>query len=219
MLSLPFHPNTPAKTETGSVLTSSNSLLYSALHAKSDELCVSDYLDGDDNALAHLVERYLQDVYRFALGLTKNSQAADDITQESFIKAWKHIRRYRRGSNFRTWLFAIARNTAIDWLRHKKELPLSSFESVENPGGIIESIADAAPLPDELLAHAENTVFVQALLETLDPRYKDVLTLRYTSNYTFEEIGEVLKRPLHTVKSQHRRALAMLRRALQAYPA
>ena len=83
---------------------------------------------------------------------------------------------------------------------------------------LVETLTDKQPLPDELIAQAENTVFVQALLAQLDPQYREVLTLRYSSNLTFKEIGEIVRRPLHTVKSQHRRALAALRRALQTRP-
>lgn len=181
---------------------------------RNDGELIADYLEGDESALAALVDRYLDDIYNFSLRLTNNSQAAEDVTQESFIRAWKHIRSFVPGKSFRAWLFTIARNAAIDWLRQKKEVPLSSFEGVENSQSVMESIVDNELLPDELLERAGNAAFVQRLLEELDPRYRDVLSLRYTSNYTFAEIGKILKRPLHTVKSQHRRALAMLRRAI-----
>jgi len=185
---------------------------------KDDGQLISAYLEGDESALAFLVDTYLKNVYNFAFQLTRDRQAAEDITQESFIKAWKHIRRYREGSNFQTWLFAITRNTAIDWLRQKKEVTLSSFENEQGVNILVETLADKEPLPDELIAQAEDTVFVQALLTQLDPQYREVLTLRYSSNLTFKEIGEIVQRPLHTVKSQHRRALAALRRSLRAQP-
>ena len=96
---------------------------------KDDEQFISAYLEGDESALAFLVDKYLKNVYNFAFQLTKDRQAADDITQESFIKAWKYIRRYRHGSSFKTWLSAITRNTAIDWLRSRKELAFSIFDN------------------------------------------------------------------------------------------
>lgn len=178
---------------------------------KTDEQLISEYLEGDENALDFLVKRYLKDVYNFAFRLTSDSEAARDIAQESFIKAWKHIRRYRNGSSFRAWIFAITRNTAIDWLRKKKDLAFSTFQNEEGENKLIETFVDSGPLPDELIARAENSFFVQSLLEELNPRYKEVIKLRYENNLTFEEIGKILKRPLHTVKSQHRRALVFLR--------
>ncbi|OGG74267.1 hypothetical protein A3A37_03025 [Candidatus Kaiserbacteria bacterium RIFCSPLOWO2_01_FULL_52_36] len=186
---------------------------------KEDGQLISEYLEGDEKALSFLVNRYLKDVYSLAFKLTGNLQAAEDITQNSFIKAWKHIRRYRQESSFRTWIFSITRNTAIDWLRQKKDVPFSSFENELGENKLVESLADTQLLPNELIMQAEDTAFVQNLLVQLNPRYKEVLTLRYESNLTFEEIGKILGRPLHTVKSQHRRALVYLRRLLEVKPA
>ena len=173
---------------------------------------ISAYLEGDEKALGVLVDRYLKDVYNFAFKLTGDLHASEDIAQDSFVKAWKNIRKYRQGSNFLTWLFAITRNTAIDWLRTKKELAFSSFENELGENRFAETLADSELLPDELLARAEDKNYVEALLAELNPIYREVLTLRYSSNLTFEEIGEILRKPLHTVKSQHRRALIALRR-------
>lgn len=184
----------------------------------SDEQLISDYLDGDQKALEILADRYLVDAYNFSLKLVNNEEAASDITQEAFIKAWKNIRGFKQGSTFRTWLFAITRNVSIDWLRKRKEVVFSAFENSQGENMFIETLADNNLLPDQLLAKAEDDRFVQLLLEELDPLYRDVLKLRYTSNMTFEEIGEILKRPLHTVKSQHRRAIIALRRSLQIRP-
>lgn len=186
---------------------------------KSDEQLISDYLEGDEKSLGVLVDRYLVNIYNFAYKLVNDRQAADDITQESFIKAWKNIRKYRQGSNFQNWLLTLTRNTAIDWLRKRKDLSFSTFENEKNVNIFAETLADEELSPLELLTRAEDTIFVQALLNELNPIYRDVLTLRYSSDFTFEEIGELLKRPLHTVKSQHRRALVALRRLLEAQPA
>jgi len=184
-----------------------------------DDALISDYLEGDEQALSILVDRYLSDVYRFALSLTHNPHAAEDIAQESFIKAWKNIRRFIPGNSFRTWLFAITRNTSIDWLRQKKEIALSSFENGQGVNPVVETLADGQPLPSELIMKAEDAVHVRTLLSTLNPEYREVLELRYSGNLTFAEMGAILKRPLHTVKSQHRRAIAALRRILEAEPA
>jgi RNA polymerase sigma-70 factor (ECF subfamily) len=188
------------------------------MHSTDDHL-ISDYLEGDEQALAALVDRHLPAVYNFAFSLTHDAQTAEDVAQEAFVKAWKNIRRFIPTKNFQTWLFSIARNTAIDMLRKKKEVPFSSFENeaAENP--FVAALADNSPSPRELLEKAEDAAYAQALLEGLGPLYRDVLKLRYESNLTFAEIGEILKRPLHTVKSQHRRALASLQRALATKPA
>ncbi len=184
-----------------------------------DDQLISEYLEGDEQALGVLIDGYLPDLYNFAFKLTRDLQAAEDIAQESFIKAWKNIRRYRPGNNFRAWLFCIARNTAIDWLRKKRDLAFSDFENEEGENTLVATLADHAPLPDELLVRAEDAAYLEGILERMSPQYREVLALRYSSNLTFAEIGEILKRPLHTVKSQHRRALVALKRVIQAEPA
>ena len=182
---------------------------------KSDDQLIADYLEGDERALAVLVDRHLPAVYNFALSLTQDTQVANDIAQESFIKAWKKIRRFIPTKNFQTWVFSITRNSAIDWLRRKKETAFSAFEDELGNNPLVAGLADDNPLPHELLEKAEDAAYVQGLLENLDPLYRDVLNLRYEKDLTFAEIGKALKRPLHTVKSQHRRALATLQRALE----
>lgn len=182
---------------------------------RDDTQLIDAYLEGDEQALEALVDRHLAHVRNFILRLVGDKPAAEDIAQESFIKAWKNIRGFRTSQNFSAWLFTIAHNTAIDHLRRKKEIALSSFEDPEGNNILLETLADRAPRPDELLAHAENIHYVAALLDELGPRYHEVLTLRYEKDLTFAAIGALLRRPLHTVKSQHRRALAALRRLVE----
>ena len=182
---------------------------------RDDEQLIYEYLEGNDNSLDFLIERYLKDVYNFAFKLTNNLQMAEDVTQESFVKAWKHIRKFRQGANFKSWIFSITRNTAIDWLRKKNDVPFSFFENDLGENRFVEAIVDEELMPDELIARAEDTIFAQSLLDQLSLDYQEVLTLRYTSKLTFEEIGEILRKPIHTVKSQHRRALIALKRSLQ----
>lgn len=186
---------------------------------RSDEQLISEYLEGNDRALSVLVDRYLNDVYNFAFSLTHDRQSAEDVAQEAFVKAWKNMRRFVPGNSFRGWIFSIARNTAIDLLRKRKEIAFSVFENSEGSNPIIETLKDADPLPDELLAQAEDALYIDQLLGQLNPAYREVLTLRHTSNMTFEEIGKTVGRPLHTVKSQYRRAIAALQRITQVNPA
>ncbi len=180
---------------------------------RDDKQLISNYLEGDDRALGILVDRYISDAYNFAFNLTKDSQLAEDITQESFVKAWKNIRKFIPTNSFKGWLFRIVKNTAIDALRKRKEeVSFSVFENNEGENSLVETLVDTAPLPDELIRRAEDARYLEELLEQINPEYREVLTLRNTSNLTFEEIGKILKRPLHTVKSQHRRAMIALRR-------
>ncbi|NTV44411.1 MAG: sigma-70 family RNA polymerase sigma factor [Candidatus Yonathbacteria bacterium] len=186
------------------------------MEQETDDAVIAAYLAGDEESLATLVDRYMDDAYRFAMKLVGDSEVAEDVVQESFIKAWRHIRRFRPGANFRTWLFSIVRNTAIDRLRKKKEQALSSFENEEGENVLAVTIPDEAPRADELLARAEDAAYIERLLVELNPQYREVILLRYGDGLTFKEIGDILKKPLHTVKSQHRRAVEALRKVASA---
>ena len=186
---------------------------------KDDEQLISAYLEGDGYSLTVLVDRYLEDAYNFAFKLTNDQYIAEDVTQESFIKAWKNIRKFIPGNSFHSWLFSIIHNTSIDYLRKKGELPFSSFENNEGHNSLIATLTDTEPLQDELIAMAEDTKYVENLLNQINPKYREVLTLRHTSNMTFDEMSKLLRKPLHTVKSQYRRGVASLRRLINTQTA
>ncbi len=178
-----------------------------------DAQLVAAHLDGDPEAFDRLVKRYLKPVYNFVLRFA-SPEDAEDIVQETFVKVWKRFRTYRGQYSFRSWLFGIARNAAIDWLRKKRPASFSEFEDVEGGNPLVESLADAGPLPDEIAAAAEDVRRVAGAVSRLPAAYRDVVSLRHDGGCTFEEIGQVQSRPLNTVKSQYRRAIIALRRLL-----
>ncbi|MDD5547473.1 MAG: RNA polymerase sigma factor [Candidatus Pacebacteria bacterium] len=178
---------------------------------KIDSQNIAEYLNGNEDALEMVIERHFRAVYNFIYRLVGNKQNASDITQEVFVKVWKNIKKYKNGQSFKTWLFAIAKNTSIDWLRKKKEYVFSEFENEEGENVLEDNLADPAPIADKIIANAEKNKLLDSLLEKLPINYKTVLLLRYEDEFTFEEIGEVLGKPLNTVKSQNRRALIALR--------
>ena len=163
-----------------------------------------------------LLEMYMPVVFRFCYGLLKDATMAEDITQEVFVKLWKNLKKYKSEKNFKAWLFAIARNTAIDRLRKRKNINFSEFEDQDGENSLLDSIADTAPWPDELVAKAENLRVVEELINKLPAIYREVIILRYKDQFTFEEIGKIIKRPENTVKSQHKRALAIFKKLLDA---
>jgi RNA polymerase sigma-70 factor, ECF subfamily len=189
-------------------------------HHTDEELVIA-YVNGQEDAFAELVKRHLSGVYSFALRLVGDEHAAEDITQEVFLKTWKNINRYdARTSKFKTWLLRIARNSAIDYLRKRKHIPFSEFTNKhdsEEGGGdnlLAEIIPDPNPLPEELFGRAQDAEEITRTVELLSPRHREVLALHYTNHLTFEEIGRMLGEPTNTVKSRHHRALVALRELL-----
>ena len=177
----------------------------------SDEALIAQHTEGDASAFAELTERYLKEVYSFAVRLVGNQHAAEDITQDTFVKVWKSIGTYNVAtSRFKTWLLRIARNTAIDYLRRKKSLVFSDFDTDEG-NTLTDSIPDTEILADDAFAKQEDAEALGRAMEQLSTKQREILTLHYTNDLTFEEIGELLGEPGNTVKSRHRRALLALR--------
>ena len=180
----------------------------------SDQQLVNDYLKGDENSLEVLIKRYLKPIYSFVFRYVGNSQEAEDITQEVFIKIWRHLKKFDQNRSFKTWIFSIAKNTCIDTFKKKKAIPFSKLEDEEGRNLFLEKLVDTTPLPDALFERADLVRTLTSAIEKLLPKYRMVLFLRYNDHFTFREIAETLEMPLQTVKSQHRRALIKLKKLL-----
>ena len=176
-----------------------------------DEELIQSYLNGEESALRDLIVRYFRVVYNFVLRYTGNGPDAEDITQEVFVKVWKNLKRYDPKSSFRTWLFSIAKNAAIDWLRKKKATPLADFDE---DGALVETLQDLAPLPNEVAERNNASRAAVNAIAKLSRDAQSILFLRYQRDLTFRAIASALGRPLHTVKSRHRRVLARLKKIL-----
>jgi len=180
----------------------------------SDQQLVAAYLKGDEESLEVLIQRYLKPIYSFVYRHVGNAQEAEDITQQVFIKVWRNLKKFDQQKNFKPWIFAIAKNTSIDFLKKKKEIPFSKFENVAGINMLTESLADPAVLPDKLFEQKDIAQMLYSAMENLSVQYRMVLFLRYNDHFTFREISESLEEPLHTVKSRHRRALIQLKKLL-----
>lgn len=181
---------------------------------KTDSELITGYLSGDEKSFDVLMNRHMKAVYNFVYRLAPKNVDVDDIVSETFFKVWKNLKKFRLGENFTTWLFTIARNTAYDKMRKKTAFAFSDFDNADGENFFTDTLADTEPLAPEIFERAENEKIVGKLLERISPDYREVLLLRYVNEFTFEDIGKILKKPLHTVKSQHRRALIILRKTL-----
>jgi RNA polymerase sigma-70 factor (ECF subfamily) len=179
---------------------------------RSDEELIAAYLKGEESAFDDLTRRHINGVYSFVLRLVGDSAAAEDIVQETFVKAWRSLHKYdAKSSKFKTWALRIARNTAIDYLRKKKHVPLSAFENESGVNVLAETVANDEELAPELLAKLEDANELRKTLDTLSEKNREILLLYYSNDATFEEIAQILNEPTNTVKSRHRRALSALR--------
>ncbi|TSA56388.1 sigma-70 family RNA polymerase sigma factor [bacterium] len=180
-----------------------------------DEQLIANYLRGDGRSLEVLIKRYLKSIYSFVYQYTRNSQDAQDITQEVFIKVWRSSRRFDQKKSFKTWIFSIAKNTAIDFFRKKKAIPFSVFENAEGNNIIVDALVDTAPIPDELFEQAGIARMLNSAMDKLSLKYRMVLSLHYNDHFTFREISEILEESINTVKTRHRRGIVTLRKFLK----
>ncbi len=177
---------------------------------KDDSQLIADYLGGDEESFEFLIDRYSGTIYSFIARLSGNAEVADELTQEAFLKAWKSIERFDLTHSFKTWIFSIARNTVIDWMRKKKLMYFSQLDAGKEIS-FEDSLVDGEPLQDELLEKKEMVAELENAVAGIAPHYKEIIFLHLTENLTFEEIAGIVSKPMNTVKSQYRRALALLR--------
>ncbi|MFZ2975357.1 MAG: RNA polymerase sigma factor [Candidatus Moraniibacteriota bacterium] len=178
-----------------------------------DKNLIQAFFAGNERAYPKLLEKYLKSVYNFLRTFTADSDALDDLTQETFIKAWKNLKSFDTEKNFKTWLFVIAKNTAYDFLKKKKTIPFSEF-SDEQGNNALENISADKILPLEMLEKVEQEQVFEKKLTQLPADYQALLLLRYKENFSLQEISQILNIPYNTTKSRHIRALEKLKKIL-----
>ena len=181
---------------------------------KTDEQLISEYLTGKRESLETLVKRYLKPVYRFAYKYADDVSGAEDIAQEVFIKAWRNLKRFDQSKNFKTWLFTITKNTALDFLKKKKMIPFFEFESEDGGNFLADTIADEADSPEEIFEKKEKREVLAIALKKLSPEYQAVVASRHENDFTFQQISNTLGQSINTVKSRYRRALIALKKSI-----
>ncbi len=182
---------------------------------QSDQELIESYFKGEEKSLEILIKRYLKPIYNFVYQYVSNSQDTEDITQDVFIKIWRNFRKFDRNRNFKTWIFSIAKNTCFDWLKKKKPIVFSMFDTEEGKNILSETLIDPSPLPDELAERADISEMLGKAIKKLPPPYRLVLILRQRYSFTFCEIAEILKEPIDTVKTRYRRGTEVLKKIFQ----
>ena len=167
------------------------------------------------------MRRYLKPIYNFVRQYLRAEDDAEDASQDIFFKVWKYAGRFKHGKRFKPWLYTIARNTALDHIKKRRASAFSELDDVENGLEFEDTLKDEEPLPDEIFESVESSAMLDTLLDTLHPDHRTVLILHYREEMTFNEIAIVMKKPMNTVKSWHRRALGKIRKVMSetgAYP-
>lgn len=174
---------------------------------------------GDRAEFALLVEKYHEMIYRLAIKMVNNPQDAEDILQETFIKAYRHLEKFDGRSSLSTWLYRIATNEALMFLRRQKPEPVSVDLSVDTGEGEVEplQIIDWSSLPEEELMSAEAQVYLDKAVEKLSPSLRVVFVLRDIQNLSTRETAEVLNISETAVKTRLSRARLQLREELTNY--
>lgn len=167
---------------------------------------------GDQKAYAELMSRYKDSIYFMLLKMVNNRDDADDLTIEAFGKAFRNLKQYTPDYAFSTWLFKIATNNCIDFIRKKRKMTLSldrGFDT-EDGGEMTLEVKSNTPDPEEHMMKKQNVILMRDVVERLKPRYRRLVELRYFQERSYEEISDELKLPLGTVKAQLFRAREFL---------
>jgi len=181
--------------------------------AKEDLDLVALAQEGDQQAFGKLMSRYKESIYFMVLKMVHNRDDADDLTIEAFSKAFNNLKNYSADYAFSTWLFKIATNNCIDFIRKKRlqttSLDQSTFSNEEGDAPTI-SVKDTNLDPEEGMIKEQRAARIRQVIEKLSPKYRQLIELRYFEELSYEEIAEKLDIPLGTVKAQLFRAKDML---------
>ncbi len=167
--------------------------------------------NNNQKAYAELMSNYRDSLYMLMFKMVNNQYEAEDLTIEAFSKAFKHLNQYTGESAFSTWLFKIASNNCVDFMRKKRlDTLLFNYEYDEYGYSIPIDINDDTPNPEEKMFSKEKSTVIRSLVEELKPHYRELILLRYYEELSYEEIAAKLNIPLGSVKAKLFRAKEML---------
>ena len=171
---------------------------------------------GDQKAYAELMGRYKETIFFMLLKMVRDKDDADDLTIEAFGKAFRNLAQYTPDFAFSTWLFKIATNNCIDFIRRKKQAVSldRTFENADGDEMSFEPKSDALN-PEEKAIKKQKIQMMKAVVEKLQPRYRMLVELRYFQEKSYEEIAKELDLPIGTVKAQLFRARELLYHTLR----
>jgi RNA polymerase sigma factor (sigma-70 family) len=182
----------------------------------SDGILAQQSLAGDQQAFETLVKRYSTPLFNFICRFLGDYDQACDILQQVFLQLYISLPNLRTGDPLKAWLFQVARNRCLDELRRKRAIHFSELELVNDDDELspLAAMPDTAPLPEELAERRDLRECLQKAIQTLPPKFRAVVLLRYAAQLSFSEIGQVLNMPEATAKTYFQRAKPLLRATL-----
>jgi RNA polymerase sigma factor (sigma-70 family) len=181
-------------------------IIRNSKQKKRDQELIKKALKGDSAAFSSLMDFYYDAIYFTLLKMVNNYSDAEDLTAEVFGKVFKSLDQYSEDYAFSTWLFSIATNHTIDFMRKSKKLILSIEDNDDNGVEPTSVIQDDQPGPEENMIRQQEHNKLEKLIDKLKPFWQELIRLRYYNELSYEEIAEKLKLPMGTVKSQLYRA-------------
>ncbi|MEX0747054.1 MAG: sigma-70 family RNA polymerase sigma factor [Rhodothermales bacterium] len=184
--------------------------------SEQDRELVERALEGDEGAYGDLVEKYRNALYHHIRRIVRDKSEVDDLVQETFIKAFSALESYSSQFAFSTWLYKIATNHAIDFLRKKKLRTHSIDKPILTKEGEMEmELPDTTYRPDRHIVEDQRRTLIQEAIDALPPKYYRVIVLRHQHEKSYEEIASELDLPLGTVKAHIFRARELLNKYLR----
>ena len=173
-------------------------------------------ISGDQISYEKLMKKYYQLIYNLVYRKISKKEDVEDLTQEAFIKAFNSLENFDRQFAFSTWLFKIAQNNAIDYLRKKKLFTFSIDKEIDSDDSDYKfEIPDSENKPDKHIMDSEMRSILDEAIESLPKKYKDVIVLRHKSELEYEEIAKKMSLPLGTVKAHIFRGRELLNKYLK----
>ncbi|GAA0878437.1 RNA polymerase sigma factor SigW [Algoriphagus jejuensis] len=169
-------------------------------------------LEKDQQAYAMLMKRYKKAVYFMILKMIRDADDAEDLTMEAFAKAFRNLERFKKDYTFSTWLFRIATNNTIDFIRKKKLKTMSLNNTLSDDSGnsVNIDVEDDDNNPQDEFIKTQRIEMVRIFVDKLPPKYRTLVRLRYFDELSYEEIAQELDKPLGTVKAQLHRSRELL---------
>jgi len=186
-------------------------------NTKEDRELVAAAQRGEQPAFETLLKKYRKSVYYMLLKMVKNSDDAEDLTQEAFAKAFNSINKFDSKYAFSTWLFRIATNNCIDFIRKKRVQTISIDQSVEGDDGsnMTFDVRDDDLDPNDTMLKKQRAKYLTMAIDRLPEKYRVLVELRYFKEFSYDEVAKELQIPLGTVKAQLFRARELLNQELK----